>query len=800
MVNKYKRRTSRASTSEEQIIAAVGRVINGDWKVRAAAREYDIPHVSLKRYVDKQRKLNGLMDSATLPLQKKLGGYSKPRIVFNEEQESELARYIISSSDIYFGLTPMDIRKLAYECAVHSDIPVPDSWKAHECAGRYWFTGFLQRQSQLSLRIPESTSQARARGFNKVAVDAFYDKLGHVIDRYGFEAKDIWNVDETGVFTVAKPKKKVSRKGAKQVGDITSAERGQLVTVCPAVSATGNTVPPLFIFPRVNYRDHFVANGPTGCAGWATPSGWMDKPTFKRFMEHFVKHVRPSKEKPVLLILDNHDSHLGLETLTYAKENGVVMLSFPPHTSHKLQPLDVTVYGPFKNYIGDAHSTWLRNNPGRTISIYDIPKMVAEAWPRAATPANIMKGFETSGIAPFNRNRFTENDYRPSDVTDRPMMETATEESPSVLSNNPGNEVDENNNAHVTDVPLERYLASKGRKIVQVRGDGHCLLYAALVCLHEGEIDDLLHPDLCDRILKEVELHEDFYADFVNDTNAVEGVRKYIFELQYNTDSADLVVAALCNALHVSATIFVSRDEGGVFEIKQTTTRGDPIDMIELALTGTGYGAHYHAVVKMRTSSDQDQNPHDNTPSDKTTQSNSHGSTLSPELVRPLPKAPADLRKRSTSRKRRHTAILTDTPEKDAFEAEQAAAAARKAERQTNKQVPPKKRRRTLFQLGEKPLEAGQAATNSTARANKTGAAKGKGKGRGVKATKINTREDGNSSEEDDAICLVCTDLWSNSKPGEKWANCVVCQDWAHTACVDHEPYICHNCNSDDDI
>ncbi|KAH9524423.1 hypothetical protein Btru_054516 [Bulinus truncatus] len=32
----------------------------------------------------------------------------------------------------------------------------------------------------------------------------------------------------------------------------------------------------------------------------------------------------------------------------YATANGIVMLSFPPHCTHKLQPLDRTVYGPFK--------------------------------------------------------------------------------------------------------------------------------------------------------------------------------------------------------------------------------------------------------------------------------------------------------------------------------------------------------------------------------------------------------------------------------------------------------------------
>ena len=68
-------------------------------------------------------------------------------------------------------------------------------------------------------------------------------------------------------------------------------------------------------------------------------------------MHHFIENVRPSKSAPVLLLLDNYSAHLSIEALNLAKDKGVVCLSFPPHTIHKLQPLDVSVYGPLKKYI-----------------------------------------------------------------------------------------------------------------------------------------------------------------------------------------------------------------------------------------------------------------------------------------------------------------------------------------------------------------------------------------------------------------------------------------------------------------
>ncbi|KAJ8395927.1 hypothetical protein AAFF_G00026350, partial [Aldrovandia affinis] len=219
---------------------------------------------------------------------------------------------------------------------------------------------------------------------------------------------------------VHKPDKVVARRGFKQVGSLTSAERGTLVTLACAVSATGNSIPPYFIFPRVNFRDHFLNSGPPGSRGAANPSGWMKDVHFVDFLKHFTEHTKCSKEKPSLLLLDNHISHMSIDGLNYAKENGIIMVSFPPHCSHRLQPLDRSVYGPLKRHINTACDAWMRNNPGKTMTIYDIPGIVAIAYPVAATPLNIQAGFRVAGVQPYNRDIFLETEFARSYVTDRP--------------------------------------------------------------------------------------------------------------------------------------------------------------------------------------------------------------------------------------------------------------------------------------------------------------------------------------------------------------------------------------------
>ena len=155
-----------------------------------------------------------------------------------------------------------------------------------------------------------------------------------------------------GITTVQKPDRVIARKGIKQVGAVTSAERGTLVTIALAVNGIGNSTPsPIFVFPRKNFKEHFMRGAPVGSIGCANGSGWMQHDDFLLFLKHFVKMVRPSVYSPVLLIMDNHDSHLHIDNIDYCKDHGIVLLTVQPHTSHRLQPLDRSVYESRKNNV-----------------------------------------------------------------------------------------------------------------------------------------------------------------------------------------------------------------------------------------------------------------------------------------------------------------------------------------------------------------------------------------------------------------------------------------------------------------
>ena len=94
-------------------------------------------------------------------------------------------------------------------------------------------------------------------------------------------------------------------------------------------------------------------------------------------------------------------------------------MSFPPHTTHRLQPLDVGVFGPFKGALSIALNDWLLSNPGKAITIRNLGELSNIAFSRAFSMSNITNAFKKPGIWPVNRQAFSEKDFAASTVTDK---------------------------------------------------------------------------------------------------------------------------------------------------------------------------------------------------------------------------------------------------------------------------------------------------------------------------------------------------------------------------------------------
>jgi hypothetical protein len=108
----------------------------------------------------------------------------------------------------------------------------------------------------------------------------------------------------------------------------------------------------VFVFWQYNeteYDRHVKSTSPTLWLNTRSIHLWRWRRISFNIRKTLQARAKPSKEWPAFLLLDNHDSHLSIEALDFYKQNGVTVFSFPPHCSHKLQPLNVSVYGSLKD-------------------------------------------------------------------------------------------------------------------------------------------------------------------------------------------------------------------------------------------------------------------------------------------------------------------------------------------------------------------------------------------------------------------------------------------------------------------
>ena len=123
----------------------------------------------------------------------------------------------------------------------------------------------MNRHNNPTLRKPKNTSCLfRATAFSKTNVAKFFDNKELAHRSWKLTADRVCNVDETWVCTVLQSLDSVAQLGTKRVWQSVSSEQGTMITVCIIINYVGNTVPPVFIFPRARLHGSLTFGAPPG--------------------------------------------------------------------------------------------------------------------------------------------------------------------------------------------------------------------------------------------------------------------------------------------------------------------------------------------------------------------------------------------------------------------------------------------------------------------------------------------------------------------------------------------------------
>jgi hypothetical protein len=199
------------------------------------------------------------------------------------------------------------------------------------------------------------------------------------------------------------------------------------ITTIACICADGTALRPALIYQAAsgNIQDTWLQDfDPTiHQAFFATsPTGWTNNELGLQWLKQVFD--RETKEKARrsyrLLIVDGHGSHVSLSFIDYCDKNRILLATYPPHSTHTLQPLDVSLFKPLSSAYTAELTDFMYNCQGIcSITKRDFYRLFNKAWGIAFQENTIRKAFEVTGISPLNPEailkRFnTKKDNRPS--------------------------------------------------------------------------------------------------------------------------------------------------------------------------------------------------------------------------------------------------------------------------------------------------------------------------------------------------------------------------------------------------
>src|SRR5688572_1130816 len=194
--------------------------------------------------------------------------------------------------------------------------------------------------------------------------------------------------------------------GAERRGNPKRVQPGnrEWVTVIQSISAQGWAAPPFIIIAGQYHLSSWYQES-TLPGDWAiatTKNGWTDNATGLLWLKHFNQHIKKRLNGAYrLLILDGHESHHSAEFEAYCKENKVITLCMPPHSSHLLQPLDVGCFGPLKKAYGREIEHLIKCFITHVSKTEFFPAFYA-AFQATMTERNIKAAFKGAGLVPLD--------------------------------------------------------------------------------------------------------------------------------------------------------------------------------------------------------------------------------------------------------------------------------------------------------------------------------------------------------------------------------------------------------------
>ena len=324
------------------------------------------------------------------------------QLYLSVEEEKALVAFLLLMCSFGQPVRIKYIPKLALSIARRRSL----ASRRNKPPGKNWAQAFGKRHPELKAKRVRSIDWRRHEIHIYDKVTEWFEVIGKVLQDPAIRPENVYNMYETGVMLSMLSSTKVLIGRDDVRGYRGAGVKRTMATAIEYVSADGRSLHPLIIWPAATHRSNWTTHPSPGWHYGFSENGYNDS---KISLEWLTRVFDPQTRriangKPRVLISDGFGSHETLEILEFCFANNITLCRLPSHTSHKLQPCDVSVFAPLKTAYRDQVERLNRGGVD-TIGKEHFAYLYKPARDRAITKRNILAGWAAAGLSPFDPAR-----------------------------------------------------------------------------------------------------------------------------------------------------------------------------------------------------------------------------------------------------------------------------------------------------------------------------------------------------------------------------------------------------------
>jgi hypothetical protein len=351
--------------------------------IRKCAEAFDVNHATLARRIRGQRSRRTAHEEQQL---------------LSSEQEESIVRWILELEVTGNAINHAQLRAMVLLiCRVSG---------GSTRLGRHWIYRFIHRHPEIATKIGRKIDHERVQAVTPDIVQAFFTQVAATVSNYQVKVRNIWNMDETGTALGVCTNQTVLGSASTRSTYVQRPENREWASTIEAISADGRKVRSTTIFKAKSVQTTwFMPNDIPDALYTTSEKGWTSNEIGLRWLDQvFLPESKDSNEYRIL-ILDGHGSHATIEFMWKCYQNRVLLIYLPAHSSHVLQPLDLTCFSPLKSSYRRQIAELASLEDSAPIKKIRFIQYYARAREDGLTERNIRSGFAAAGIVPFNPNK-----------------------------------------------------------------------------------------------------------------------------------------------------------------------------------------------------------------------------------------------------------------------------------------------------------------------------------------------------------------------------------------------------------